>query len=239
MIPYVDPEEIEFRVGMRVRARVLIVENDLAPDPTVEPCSPGWPHCWPGDYATVVYIGDNGLPDVVFDRTGTRTICCPSELEIVPPASEVAVPFPQVDLSRVLTLVEAVGDESRDAAALVRSLDISDRTLRNYINAGVFLGLLDGGRGRFAATDHGRHFARAGAPTRWCMVRGALLERPVFREALAHWAMTGVHAPPALVEGWLGRFTPLKASTRRRRARTVLAWCDWLHGEPGVPWGDA
>lgn len=72
-----------YEKGDTVLARVRIVEDDAAPDPTAGRCETGWVHCEPGDTGWVEYVAVGGLPTVRFHRMGTATICNRQEIERV------------------------------------------------------------------------------------------------------------------------------------------------------------
>lgn len=223
-------EDLNFVVGMRVRALGDIVDGiDGTPDPTAGPAEPGWTFAVHGDLGTVEYVNGYGDPTVRFDRTGTASICSPWELDIVPTATDARLPFPQADNPlRVMEVVDAVIDGHRTGQQLTGHFGFDERQSYYYGRAAAYLGLLRPVRGGYELTGDAHRFSKVNMETRKAMMVGAMLERPVLREAVAHLASTGTPAPLEQVLCWLERHTELKIGTRRRRAQTVLAWCSWL-----------
>ena len=84
--------------GMKVRARTLIVEDDIDPNPEAGPCEAKWVHAEMGDEGEVLDVeplsnlsADDAEYDldealgytVLFARTGTATLTFASEIEVV------------------------------------------------------------------------------------------------------------------------------------------------------------
>jgi hypothetical protein len=81
---------IKWKVGLRVCALVILLEDDAPHNPQAVACEPGWCHALPGDVGEVIDINrvvEDGetllFPLVRFELTQTVTMCCPDELRLV------------------------------------------------------------------------------------------------------------------------------------------------------------
>lgn len=76
-----------YKIGMRVQAIMVVTEGGGKTKPDYKATNlidnPGFVHALPGDYGTVEYVDDNGVPTVRFDETGTATIVGDNEVSIV------------------------------------------------------------------------------------------------------------------------------------------------------------
>ena len=72
-------------VGARVRAKCTITEGgfDYRPDEAAVFPDKRYIHAKSGDTGTIIHVDPRDLPTVLFDRTGTSTITCEAEVEVI------------------------------------------------------------------------------------------------------------------------------------------------------------
>lgn len=152
------------------------------------------------------------------EEVGTPTLA--NLLATYPPVGlPPGIPLPQADrLERVIDLVDAVASGASDYGFLPRQADY-------YRNAAAFLGLLEAGQ----LTALGRKFTGGSRGQRHAILVQRLVELPILREACEFMEAEARFPSSAWVaERMLAATDRLSSSTVQRRARTVLAWLQWL-----------
>ena len=71
-----------FKLGQKVRALNIVIEDDNPSNPEAKPCGSGWVHAEPGDCGFVAGI-DDGCVTARFDRTGTASVVGDNEIELI------------------------------------------------------------------------------------------------------------------------------------------------------------
>jgi hypothetical protein len=147
------------------------------------------------------------------------------------------IPFPQADsFARVVDLLAQLQTAS---GALTQEYITSNyafnaRQTRYYTDAASYLGLVERRVSRargvtYALTPRGAHIMSLPPRARNLALVECLVERRVFRRTLELYLGRGERPEAGQVEGLIRAARPeLSEETIGRRAKTVLAWADWV-----------
>jgi hypothetical protein len=144
------------------------------------------------------------------------------------PAFEV---FPQADtMATVITSVELFTGEINSAVGLAEYWDFDERQGQYYTTAALWLGLIERAHSKVSLSQLGLEFVRADRTRRFCILFQAVAATPVFRKFIRRKLDGKTFSLEEIIEeisaqGYAGGSTP------RRRAKTVIAWLDWLWRE--------
>lgn len=149
----------------------------------------------------------------------------------IKPKSECGdIPFPQAnDLRKVIDIIDAVGNGLGSNTEIANFYGFVGRQSAYYGSAARYLGFLSAADASFLLTGFGKLFRQSGPDRRILMIGTAILEKPVFYEAVRQTLLLG-HVPVAeeLAE-IIARYRPeLNDTTPRRRASTLRNWIIWL-----------
>ena len=139
------------------------------------------------------------------------------------------VPFPQADsVAKLIDLVDAVARGVNDREELADQFDYNVRQSDYYGNAARYLGLVGRRNRGFIPLPETLRFAQTTLTDRLAIVMKAIASRPVFRDCLEDLERGTPTSPEKVAELVQHHHTNLSSDTSNRRARTVLAWMEWI-----------
>ena len=139
--------------------------------------------------------------------------------------------FPQADtLGTVIAAVEHYADEATTAAEVSKRLGFDPRQGAYYTAAAEWLGLARRHDGRVTLTQRGAAYVRSARGQRFKVLFQAIVTTPVFREAIAA-RLANHEMPEDEIADRIRAGGYAYGTTPARRAKTVVAWLNWLWRE--------
>ncbi len=139
--------------------------------------------------------------------------------------------FPQADtLGTVIAAVEFYADEATNAAEVSELLDFDPRQGTYYTSAAEWLQLVERRDGRIRLAERGATFVRTARSERFRILFQAIAATPVFREAIAA-RLAGRELTEDEIADRIRQKGCARGTTPARRAKTVVAWLNWLWRE--------
>lgn len=156
---------------------------------------------------------------------------CLARTSALPEPEKGRVPFPQADdLDKVTDVVDAAELGLANATEIAEFFGFDPRQSDYYRNAAAYLGLLERrAEGGFSLTETGRRFVGSTRRKRLGILLQRMSSSPVLRkalEALVAGSSLGCEAVVALMAD--ARPEIKSEATLLRRARTVMAWMEWV-----------
>lgn len=139
--------------------------------------------------------------------------------------------FPQADtLGTVIAAVEFYVEEATSVAEVSELLDFDPRQGAYYTSAAEWLQLVERRDGRIRLTERGAAFVRSARSERFKILFQAIAATPVFRETIAA-RLAGRELTEDEIADRIRHKNYARGTTPARRAKTVVAWLNWLWRE--------